>query len=74
MEKDDHYVEDDDNLAVQIWIYQPCNETLEVWTLMMRARQGPPFITSGSSRQSDTRTRALWQLGQPSSSGGDLDY
>ena len=37
MEKDDHYVEDDDNLAVQIWIYQPCNETLEVWTLMMRA-------------------------------------
>ena len=37
MEKDDRYVEDDDNLAVQIWIYQPCNETLEVWTLMMRA-------------------------------------
>ena len=40
MEKDDRYVEDDDNLAVQIWIYHPCNEnpTLEVWTLMMRAR------------------------------------
>ena len=37
MEKDDRYVEDDDNLAVQIWIYQLCNETLEVWTLMMRA-------------------------------------
>ena len=40
MEKDDRYVEDSDNLAVQIWIYHPCdkNHTLEVSTMMMRAR------------------------------------
>ena len=40
MEKDDRYVEDSDNLAVQIWIYHPRdkNHTLEVSTMMMRAR------------------------------------